>query len=123
MNALGIDYGTKNIGLAYSINQIIFTLKPIKNDNQLLNNLKSIISTYSIDHVYVGLSEGKIADLTLKFVDVLRSMVEFPVETVDEAVSTIEAENILKTSKTARHKYSQSIDSASAAVILNRVIN
>ena len=119
MTALGIDFGTKTIGLAYSLNGFIFTLPSIKNDTTKFDHLLSIITLYSIDHVYIGLSEGKVAKLTLKFVAALRSMVKFPIETVDESVSTIEAAGILKISQ----KSKRGLDSASAAVILRRVIS
>lgn len=118
MIALGIDFGTKTIGLAYSLDGFIFTLPSIKNDTTKFDYLLSIIAQYSINHVYVGLSEGKVAKLTLEFVAKLRSMVKFPVETVEESVSTIEAASILKINK----KSKSSVDSASAAVILRRVI-
>lgn len=119
MTALGIDFGTKTIGLAYTLNGIIFTLPSIKNNSDKFKALLSVITEYSVDKVYVGLSEGKVALLTLKFVAELRSMLKFPIETVEESVSTIEAANILKINK----KSTSSIDSASAAVILRRVIN
>ena len=119
MIALGIDFGTKTIGLAYTVNSIIFTLPSIKNDTVKFDRLLSVIAQYSIDHIYVGLSEGKMAKLTLKFVTELRSVLKFPIETVEESVSTIEAAGILKINK----KSISGIDSASAAVILRRVIN
>jgi len=45
------------------------------------------------------MSEGKVADMTKKFVSELSDMVELPVETVEEAVSTIEADSIFNKSK------------------------
>lgn len=118
MNYLAIDYGIKNIGLAYSIGGIIFTLNPVLNNSTLYPTIKDLISTYRIGKVYVGLSEGKVAKSTLKFVNELSFMVKLPVETVEESVSTIEAADILKKSK-GREQF---IDSVSAAVILHRVI-
>jgi putative transcription antitermination factor YqgF len=116
MTALGIDFGTKTIGLAYSLNGFIFTLPPIKNIPSKYNQIQSLIGEYSIEKIYVGLSEGKIAKLTLKFVSELQAIINLPVETVEEAVSTIEAQEIQKINK-------KSIDSTSAAVILRRVIS
>lgn len=123
MNLLAIDYGTKNIGMAYSVSGIISTLPSLKNDDNLSANLQEIITKYTIDKIYVGLSEGKVADLTLKFVANLRNMLELPVETVEEAVSTIEATEIYHQNRKKQKDYQKNIDSVSAAVILRRVIN
>lgn len=123
MNYLALDFGTKTIGLAYSVNDIISTLPSIPNDQNVIPILRKIINDYQISKLYVGLSEGKIAAITLAFVSQLRSMLELPVETVEEAVSTIEASDIYFKNRQPKKKYSQSIDSIAAAVILHRVIN
>lgn len=123
MNYLAIDYGSKRIGLAYSQKGIIFTLTQLKNDNQLYKNLNKILTQYKIDKIFVGLSEGHFADVTLNFVAKLSTMVKLPIETVEESVSTLEAEAIFKKSRKSIKKYRQDIDSIAAAVILNRVIN
>lgn len=120
MNALGIDYGTKRVGIAISISGIISPLTTLANDDNLIDNITKIVSQQKIDHIYVGLSEGKIAMLTANFVSKLRSMLELPIDTVEESVSTIEAESIRLENKT---RSKNSIDSLAAAVILNRVIS
>lgn len=122
MNCLAIDYGTKNIGLAYSVNDIIFTLPMVKNDANLFKNIQKTVTDYQISKIYVGISEGKVAQMTKNFVSKLQNMVNLPIETVEEAVSTIEAQAIFKNNQKTAKNYSQQIDSISAAVILNRVI-
>jgi putative holliday junction resolvase len=122
-NILAIDYGTKHIGLAYSVSGIISTLPSVNNDQNLFANLKAIISQYSISKIYVGLSEGVIAKKTLVFVSQLTDMLKLPVETVEEAVSTIEATEIFRQNLSKRKDYKKLVDSVAAAVILRRVIN
>lgn len=122
MNSLAIDYGTKRIGLAVSINNIISPIAPIKNDSNLFNNINQVIKTHQIDKIYVGISEGVFAQKTKKFVEKLRLMVELDIEFVEEAVSTIEADEIYKENKKPKKKYKSLIDSVSAAVILRRAI-
>jgi putative transcription antitermination factor YqgF len=122
MNYLSIDYGTKRIGLAYSLNSIIFTLPMVKNDDNIYKKLQQIINDNHIEKIYVGLCEGKIAELTKKFVVKLSDMIKLPIETVEESVSTIEAESIFSESKKKSKAYKKQIDSIAAAVILNRVI-
>jgi len=123
MNLLAIDYGTKRIGLAYSINGIIFTLPMVKNDNNFPKTLDHIITDYHIEKIYIGLSEGKIAQMTKNFIANLSPMVKLPIETVEEAVSTLEADNIFSQNKKNVKVYREKIDSIAAAVILNRVIS
>lgn len=123
MNILALDYGTKNIGLAYSISNMVFTLPSIKNDDNLLDNIKTVIAQNTIEKIYVGLSEGYMAVITLQFVAKLRAMLELPIETVEEAVSTIEANNIRLHNGKIKKRRQDNIDSVAAAVILRRVIS
>lgn len=123
MNYLGIDFGTKRIGLAYSVNGIISPLKVLANDQNLFTSLRRIIDEYHIEKIYIGLSEGHVAELTQKFAAKLTRMLELPVETVDEAVSTLEADSIYQVNGHQSKDYKKNIDSVAAAVILRRVIN
>ena len=123
MNILAIDYGTRRIGLAYTINNIIFTLNPVNNDDFFYQKLNDIISEYNIEKIYVGVSEGKMAKLSLRLVVKLKAMLKLPIETVEEAVSTIEATEIYKQNKSSQRNFKSQIDSVAAAVILRRVIN
>ena len=123
MNALSIDYGSKRIGMAISIQGIIQPLTVIKNDPHFLDQLNQIISDYKIDKIFVGISEGLFALKTKKFVDELKNMIILPIETVEEAVSTIEADHIYSANKRPKKDYKKNIDAVAAAVILQRVIN
>jgi len=123
MNYLGIDYGSKRIGLAVATEGIIEPIHPIKNDTKLFENLDKIIIDYQVGKIFVGISEGEFALQTKKFVDKLKSMVRLSIETTEEAVSTIEAEKIFLTNHKKKKNYKNNIDSISAAVILRRVIN
>ncbi len=123
MNSLAIDFGTKRIGLAYSLNNIIFTLPMLNNDDEIFKKLSQIVLDYKINKIYVGLSEGKMAQITKTFVLKLSNMIKLPIETVEEAVSTIEADNLFLKNKKKHKVYQKEIDSMAAAIILNRVIN
>ena len=122
MNALSIDYGHKRIGLAISIQGIIQPLSVVKNDPRFLDQLNKVISDYKIDQIFVGISQGEFAKKTQKFVDELKTMVTLPIETVEEAVSTIEADQIYLANKKPKKDYKKNIDAIAAAVILKRVI-
>lgn len=122
MNSLAIDFGLKRIGLAYTQNNIIFTLPQIKNDSTTLSQIQKIISNYNISQIYVGLSEGKIADKTKEFVSNLKKYITLPFEFVEESISTIEAHSIYNQLKLSKKETKQRLDSFSAAVILGRGI-
>lgn len=114
MNYLAIDYGSKRIGLAYTVNNIIFTLPQINNDDKLILKITKIIADHKVNKIFVGISQGKFALVTKSFVNKLKTETSIAVETVEEAVSTIEAHKLVK---------SKNIDSVSAAIILNRAIS
>ena len=123
MNLLGIDYGLKRIGLAISINGIIAPLEVIQNDTKTITQIEKIIKENQVEKIYIGVSEGKFADKTLEFVKHLKTMINLPIETVEEAVSTIEADAIYLANKNKKSDYKKNIDSVAAAVILRRVID
>jgi putative Holliday junction resolvase len=123
MSYLAIDFGTKHIGLAIAVSGIINTLPSIENDSQTIDKIIQIISENRVEKIYVGLSEGKMALKTLGFITSLRSMIKLPIETVEESVSTIEAQQIYKQNEGSKKFYKKQIDSIAAAVILNRVIS
>jgi len=122
MNLLSIDYGSKRIGLAIAIENIIEPIPGIKNDTDVFKNIKAVIADYQIEKIFVGISEGEFAKLTKKFVEELKNVLTLPIETVEEAVSTIEADQIFLTNRKRKKNYKKTIDSIAAAVVLRRVI-
>ena len=123
MNCLSIDYGSKRIGIAISTEGLIEPLTVVKNDSQFLKYLNQVISEYKIEKVFVGVSEGLFAQKTLEFVEFIKKNISLPVETVEESVSTIEAQAIFKANKKHQKDYNNKIDAIAAAVILQRAIN
>jgi putative transcription antitermination factor YqgF len=122
MNYLAVDFGYKRIGLAVSIMGIITPLPVIKNDGESIEKIKKITADYKIDGVFVGVSEGEVARDSIKFADQLSCVLQLPVETIEEAVSTIEAEEIYIRNKNKKKDYKSTIDSVAAAVILRRAV-
>lgn len=123
MNNLGIDYGLKRIGLAISINGVIAPLEVIKNNTETISKIEKVIKENQIGKIYIGISEGKMARKTLEFVKQLTTVINLPIETVEESVSTIEADAIYMANKNKKSDYKKNIDSVAAAVILRRVID
>lgn len=117
MNYLCIDYGTKRIGLAISIQDIISPLKTISNDKNTFNQIKQVVDQHQIEKIFVGMPEWGTKPAVVAFVKKLSSMLELNIETVEESLSTIEAESIIKANKNKT-----SIDAVAAAVILKRAL-
>ena len=122
MNCLSIDYGSKRIGIAISTDGLIEPLAVVPNDSNFLKYFNQTISEYKIEKVFVGVSEGLFAQKTLEFVEFIKKNISLPVETVEESVSTIEAQSIFKANKKHQKDYNNKIDAIAAAVILQRVI-
>jgi putative Holliday junction resolvase len=122
MNYLAVDFGYKRIGIAVSVMGIITPLPVIKNDKESIEKIKKITSDYKINGVFVGVSEGEVARDSKKFADQLSCVLQLPVETIEEAVSTIEAEEIYIRNKNKKKDYKSTIDSVAAAVILRRAV-
>ena len=129
--ALGIDYGDRRIGIALSDPMQIIT-KPfvtLKNDKEFLDKLKEIIKEKEIETVVVGYPigmKGQITKQTEKvevFITQLKSTLDLEVVRVDERLSSVSAENILKQQgvKTGHNK--SMIDDTSAAIILQEYID
>ena len=129
--ALGIDYGDTRIGIALSDPMQIIT-KPfvtLKNDKEFLDKLKEIIKEKEIETVVVGYPigmKGQITKQTEKvevFIAQLKSTLDLEVVRVDERLSSVSAENILKQQgvKTGHNK--SMIDDTSAAIILQEYID
>jgi len=120
-NYLGIDWGTKRVGIAIYQNGLISPLGPIKNTSQLIDQICTLAKHYQVSRVYVGLSTGPLLSSQMNFVSKLSAVIKSKVETVDETATTIEAEALMKANSRSKKVRRQHIDSVSAALILTRV--
>ncbi len=133
MRYLGIDFGTKRLGVAISdetgtIAGKYGTIdsKGLKND---LERLKSIIEKEGIQKVVVGYprnmdgSSGATAQKVEAFVSGLESLVDIPVETWDERLSSISAEKLLIKGDVRRKKRRKVIDQVAAVIILQNYLD
>lgn len=129
MKYLGLDLGTKTLGLAIS-DKLGIISSPFKvlryNDiNVLIDDLISLIKEENIDELVLGLpknmnnSIGFAGERSLNFKTLLESKCDLPIHLVDERLSTMEAENILINSDTSRQKRKKIIDAYAASIILD----
>jgi putative Holliday junction resolvase len=128
MRTLGLDVGTKTIGVAASdalglTAQAITTVRrtSLKAD---LAALAELVREYEAERFVVGLplnmdgTEGPRAEATRKFVEVLTQAFGLPVEFWDERLSTVAATRTLLEADMSRAKRRQVIDQMAAQFIL-----
>lgn len=132
MKSLGIDYGTKKVGLAMSDREglMAFPLKIIKNDQALIENISTIILENTIEKIFVGKSLGSFGeenkiqkDIDL-FIEKLKKITSVPVETVIESFTSSHGrigidKNSLNDRKT-KQVHEGLVDAKAATLILQR---
>lgn len=105
MNILGIDYGSKNIGLAIAYQEkdgfIVVGYKTLDNDfNNLMQEFKNIIEQENIKKIVVGLPlglKGVKTQQTLdteKFIDATELKFNIPVVAEDERLTSVLAKKM-----------------------------
>lgn len=129
MKYLGLDLGTKTLGLAITdaLGIISSPYKVLRyNDiDELIKELLNIIELEKIDELVLGLpknmnnSLGFAAERSLNFKSELEKKCNLKIHLVDERLSTMEAENILISSDTSRQKRKKIIDAYAASIILD----
>jgi putative Holliday junction resolvase len=128
MRTLGLDVGTKTIGVAASDGlgltaQAVTTVRrtSLKAD---LAALAELVREYEVERFVVGLplnmdgTEGPRAEATRRFVEALTQALGLPVEFWDERLSTVAATRTLLEADLSRAKRRQVIDQMAAQFIL-----
>lgn len=129
MRTLGMDLGTKTLGLAISDKRGIIAspYKLIKYNNieDAVNEVLEIIEKEKVDNLVLGLpknmnnSLGFASERSLNFKKLLEEKTDLKIELIDERLSTVEAERILLDYDMSRKKRKEHIDNAAAAIILD----
>ena len=128
MRILGLDIGTKTIGIAVSDElsltaQGLLTLKR-KGLQSDIRELEKLIEERSIERIVIGLPKnmnntlGTSAKMVLSFIEELTKSVDLPVVTWDERLSTVAAEKALLEADMSRKKRKRVIDTVAAQLIL-----
>lgn len=131
MRVIGLDYGTKTVGVAISdenhiIAQPLVTIErkhPTKL-RQTYAQLESIIDEYNVEKIVLGLpknmnnTEGERAEATKEFMNDLIRRTGLEVELMDERLTTMEADRILSATGVVQSERKEHIDKMAAAIIL-----
>ena len=134
MRILGLDLGTKTLGVAVSDNLEIIASKygtitfESENYDDALNKLKPVIDEFNITTVVLGLpknmnnSLGYASERSLNFKAKLEN-IGIKVILQDERLSSVEANNILIKGDTSRKKRKKSVDTLAAVIILQSYLD
>ena len=128
MKYLGIDYGTKRVGLAVSDagGALARPLSVVKNSSSLVSDLEMLIAKEGVEAIVVGSSEGnKVQGDIMELIGTLTLATMLPVETVTEAFSSMEAHGSkgkerMSARATKAPEKPGDLDARAAAVILQR---
>lgn len=132
MRYLGLDLGTKTLGIAISDRSLTIAnpkcVLKFKEQDELIEPLKKIIEEENISEIALGLpknmdnSMGFASKRSLDFKEKLEESIDIPITLVDERLSTVEAEKYLLDADMSRKKRKEHIDAVAASVILNTFI-
>ncbi len=136
MRIIGLDYGTKTVGVALS-DELGITAQPLMTIEreratklrQTLARIGEICEEYEVGLIVLGYpknmnnTEGERAEATKSFKEDLERRTGLPVELVDERLSTVESERILMASGVRRENRKTFVDKMAAAVILQTYLD
>jgi|SRR5690625_3950895 len=135
MRVLGLDVGSKTIGVAVSdalkmtaqgLTTIAWTEHDMSSADQ---ELDKIIEENSVSEMVVGLprhmngSIGKRGEFSKIYANRLERIFQLPVHLVDERLSTVAAERTLLEADVSRKKRKEVIDKMAAVMILQSYLN
>jgi putative Holliday junction resolvase len=133
MRILGIDHGTKRIGLAISdeLGMIAQPLEfvPAEPFSGFLERLKEIIRQKEVELLLVGMprnmdgSYGPAALKAQEFVAVLQNSVTVPIKTWDERLTSAQANRFLIEANVRRSKRKEKVDKTAAAILLQSYLD
>ncbi|WP_243386228.1 Holliday junction resolvase RuvX [Bacillus kexueae] len=135
MRVLGLDLGTKTLGVAVSdaLGWTAQGLETIKIDTEEgefgLDRLSEILKEYEVEKIVVGMPKnmngtiGPRGEASQQFADQLKETFNLPVVLWDERLSTMAAERLLIEADVSRQKRRKVIDKMAAVVILQSYLD
>ena len=128
MRILGIDYGSKRIGVAVC-DELGLTAQGLativrKDRERDMEALAVYVREYHVEKIVIGYpvmldgTEGIQCEKVNRFADVLESKFPLPVIKWDESLSTKEAERVLIEANMSRKKRKRVVDKLAAVIIL-----
>jgi putative holliday junction resolvase len=135
MRVMALDYGERSVGVAIS-DELQLTVRPLttirrekRGFAQLIERIRELVAENEIATLVIGLplnmdgSRGAAVDRVERFISDLRRSVSIPVVTVDERLTSREADRILREMGVGLRKRRARSDEYAASVILQDYID
>lgn len=127
---LGLDIGTKRIGIAIS-DPLLITAQPLKTilrlpESQSVSEIKQIVQEYNVEKIIAGLPKnmdgtlGSQAQDVTTYSELLKENINVTILFEDERLSSKDAERILLEQNKIPSRNKDLIDVTSAAIILQQ---
>lgn len=135
MRYLGIDLGSKTVGIAMSdpTRTIASTFKTIFFSNEdyksTIDEIKQIVNDYDVKKIIIGLPKnmnntlGERAIITTEYKKLLEENIQVPVIMFDERLTSVISNQVLIEADLSRKKRKKKVDSVAAQVILQDYLN
>ena len=131
MRIIGLDFGSKTVGVAIS-DELLITAQGIeivrrKSENKLrqtLARIEELIKEYNVNKIVLGFpknmnnSEGERCEKTLEFKEMLERRTGLTVELWDERLTTVAADNLMMEAGIRRENRKEYVDQIAASFIL-----
>ena len=131
MRIIGLDFGSKTVGVAVS-DELLITAQGIeivrrKSENKLrqtLARIEELIKEYNVEKIVLGVpknmnnSEGERCEKTLEFKEMLERRTGLTVELWDERLTTVAADNLMMEAGIRRENRKEYVDQIAASFIL-----
>ena len=133
MRIMALDLGTKRIGVAMS-DELFITAQGADTIyraslDQDLAKIKKVAEDNGVGEIVLGLpinmngTHGPKAREVMEFIDSLKNVIAIPVNTWDERLTTVQAQNVLLEADVSRFKRKRSIDRIAAQFILQSYLD
>lgn len=134
MRYLGLDLGTKTLGVSISdptglIASSYTIIRHNEEYDRLITDVKNIVLEKNVQEIVLGLpknmnnSLGYASERSMNFKKLLEEKCDKKIHLVDERLSTVEAEKYLISTDTSRMKRKKIIDAYAASIILETYLN
>ena len=133
MRILGIDHGTRRVGIAVSdeMHMIAQPMEfiPAEPFDAFLARLKEIIAEKEVGLMLIGMprnmdgSYGPAAEKVREFIAALQTEIQVPIKTWDERLTSVQANRFLIESNTRRDKRRGKVDQTAAAILLQSYLD
>lgn len=132
MRYIGLDLGTKTLGISLSNGIIATNYKTLRHNEEydyLVLEVEKIINEKHIDKIVLGYPKnmdntiGERAKITLDFKEKLEKQTNLEVILEDERLTSVVANNILISADTRRDKRKKKVDGVASVIILQSYLD